>query len=472
MEADVIICWNHGGVPKGLVEANFKRPTRVISLPNPLSWAKAVEKYWPFPVRGIIKELAPDVIPLRVAALGFSASCQGVAQLLGSQDMAALDAVVAIDGIHTGYVQVDGKKEVNPNGMKPWFEYGKYAVVNERLFVISHSSVVPPTYASTTQTAEWLWNTLTMEPMAFTVPPLPPLNVPATSVHVPAGPSTGKDRTIQYPAPPWKGKRRCGGLVVLGCSNLDGPGTADHIYQAKAMLPLMLQAFLAERWNDIDPKAPGQVCFISGPESPFGWLPRGQVGSAIDVKSSAAKCAGSAVLPPDFIDSKSPAKFAPPLAYSGGSGSSLSTKKDSLLASALLIGAGTLGLWWMASKQRMGALRSNPKRTGQYSADAVADGWDVSDAIAAEKLDRSRSLIQGLNSRDLVAAAVLIKDAPFADEDKQSDWALEQYRKFKTLHRDTYELLHETISDPRDVGRAVSDFMYYTYRRPKIGVSY
>lgn len=358
-ESDVIICWNHGGFPKGL-ESAFQRPTRVISLANPVSWAHAVDKYWPFPVRGIIKEFAPDVTPLRVAALGFSASCQGVSQLLSSQDGAALDAVIAIDGIHTGYVQTGGQKTVNPNGMKPWFDYGKYAVVNERLFVISHSSVVPPNYASTTQTAEWLWNTLTMEPTAFTVPPLPVLNVPPTSVHVAAGPSTGKDRTIQYPAPPWKGKRRCGGLVVLGCSNLDGPGTADHIYQAKAMLPLMLQAFLAERWNTIDPKALGQVCFVHGPESPFGWLPG--LGSAIDVKAAVKKCAGSMVLPANFVSSKTPEKLptsTPPIA-AGTVATTKSSGNYSLLTATLFVAAGTAGLWWLSSRQALG-LRANPE---------------------------------------------------------------------------------------------------------------
>lgn len=371
MEADVIICWNHGGVPKGLVESSFQRPTRVISLPNPASWAKAVEKYWPFPVRGIIKEFAPDVTPLRVAALGFSASCQGVAQLLASQDGAALDAVVAIDGIHTGYVPAEGKKSVNPNGMKPWFEYGKYAVVNERLFCITHSSVVPPNYASTTETAEYLWNTLTFEPMAFTVPELPPLNPPPTTVKVPAGPATGPARTVEYPSPPWKGKRRCGGLVVLGCSNLDVPrGTADHIYQAKTMLPLVLTALLAARWNAIDPKAPGQACFVSGPDVPFGWL---TLGSAQDVKKDASKCAGSKVLPASFITTNISQKL--PSATPPTSGSSLSSSSQrSLLTSAIFIALGTAGLWWLASKQQMGLLR-NPyvTKSGTYWRREVLD---------------------------------------------------------------------------------------------------
>lgn len=444
MEADVIICWNHGGVPKGLVEANFQRPTRVIYLSNPASWAHAVDDFgWPFPVRGIIKKFAPDVTPLRVAALGFSASCQGVAQLLASQDGAALDVVVAIDGIHTGYVQVEGKKAVNPNGMKPWFEYGKYAVVNERLFCISHSSVVPPGYASTTETAEYLWNTLTMEPMAFTVPELPALNAPPTTVKVPAGPATGPARTVEYPSPPWKGKRRCGGLVVLGCSNLDVPrGTADHIYQAKTMLPLMLTALLAARWNAIDPKAPGQSCFLKGPEShPFAWV-GASLGSAIDVKKEASKCAGSKVLAASFVTSNQPQslpKATPPGASSTTGGGS----KPSLLTSAVLIGGATLGLWWLASKQQMGLLR-NPA-------------------------DWATTQIRKRSAHDLQIIGALSKFAPYPDRtdeegQKRIEWALLQFSRFEKEHRETLDLLRADMK-PAAAARAINDFLLWEQKQ-------
>ncbi len=261
-EADIIIAWGHGAVPDS-VKGSFQRPTRFLTLPNP-NWKSPLEGVGS--VRGILQKYASDVKPLRVSVLGFSASCQGVAAVLGAPDGGFVDAAVAIDGIHTGL-------PVTQAAMTPWFNFAKLAVVNERLFVISHSSVVPPGYASTTQTAEWLWNTITMEPTQFTVPPMPDLSVPPTSVHVNAGPSTGKDRTIEYPAPAWKGKRRAGGLVVLGLNNLDGPGTADHIYQAKAMLPMVLTRFLAKRWNEMDPHAMGQACFVGAPARVYSFHP-------------------------------------------------------------------------------------------------------------------------------------------------------------------------------------------------------
>ena len=261
-EADVVIAWSHGGIPESTHSA-FTRPTKFINLPNPPSWAQSLADYgYPSPVRAMIAKYAPGTQPKRVALLGFSASCSAVAQVLSSADGGRVDSVLAIDGVHTGYSD-KVKHVVNANGMKPWFEFAKYAVVNERLFVDSHSSVVPPDYASTTETADWLWNTLTSNSPAFVEPKLPAFDVPPVSVHVSAGPATGPDRTIDYPAPAWQPFRRAGGLIILGCDNNDKPwGTADHIYQAKVMLPLALTKILAPRWNDMDPNNPGQSCYV------------------------------------------------------------------------------------------------------------------------------------------------------------------------------------------------------------------
>lgn len=258
MKSDVIIAWSHGGIPKS-VEPAFERPTRFINIPSPSSWKETLAEFGSLPVRGILQKYAPGVEPVRVAALGFSASCQGVAQLLSSGDGGRLDAVVAVDGVHVGYL--GGK--VNPAGMVPWLAFGQLARDNQRLMVVTHSSVVPPNYASTTETADYLWDKLTYESKEPPSPPLPDLSAPPTTVHVSGGPATGPTRDVDYPAPPWRDLRRQGGLVVLGCKNLDGPGTADHIFQAKVVLPLVLTRFLAMRWNAIDPAEPGQSCYVA-----------------------------------------------------------------------------------------------------------------------------------------------------------------------------------------------------------------
>jgi hypothetical protein len=249
--SDVIIAWGHGPVPDAAKGA-FQRPTQFLTLSNP-NWRDPLSGLYP-PVKTIIQKYAPGVRPLRVACLGFSASGQGVAALLGA-DGGHLDAAIVVDGMHTG-------NPVTEAAMTPWILYGKRAVVNVGLLVVTHSSVVPPGYASTTMTADFLWKYLTGSDAAFVNPPLPDLSISPTSVHVSAGPATGKERTIDYPSAPWQPFKRAGGLVILGCDNLDGPGTADHIYQAKAVLPLVLTKLLAERWNAIDPQDAGAACYV------------------------------------------------------------------------------------------------------------------------------------------------------------------------------------------------------------------
>lgn len=256
-KSDVVIAWAHSGFPESAKSA-FQRPTKFIVLPNPASWKEALAPYQsPSPVRAIIAKFAPGVTPTRVAVLGFSASCSAVAQLLASSDGGRIDACVAVDGIHTG-------RPVTAAAMTPWLSLAKLAFLNERLFAVTHSAVKPPNYASTTETADWLWKTLWGSSEPHEDPPAAPLSIPPdVPVHVPGGPTTGPDRTVIYPVPPAKPPRRRGGLAILGFENRDLPmGTADHIYQAKAVMPAVLRAYLAARWNAIDPENPSASCFV------------------------------------------------------------------------------------------------------------------------------------------------------------------------------------------------------------------
>lgn len=251
MEADIVITWGFAPVPKAAQSA-FKRPTKFIALQTPpgRAYGAQVAAMSPSPIRYAINNYAPGTTPLRVACLGFSESCHGVRNLLNSSDGANFDSVVAIDGVHTAY---GPNKGVDPNTMKPWLDFAKYAVVNERLLAITHSSIKPPSYASTTQTADWLWQKVTGSDQSFSIPPFE-LSVPSGSVHV-GSPPAAKPYAVSYPAngSP-KAARRADGLVILGYNNVDIPaGYADHIWQAHYVLPAVVVQLLAKRWNDIDP---------------------------------------------------------------------------------------------------------------------------------------------------------------------------------------------------------------------------
>lgn len=349
MEADVIVSWSFASVPDA-VKASFERPTKFLVLPTPpnRAYGAQVEALnWPYPIRAAIQKYLPGVKPLRIAALGFSESCHGVRNLLASQDGTSLDAVIAVDGIHTSFVN---KNQVDPNTMAPWINHAKYAVVNERLFVGTHSSIVPPNYASTTQTCNFIWRTLTGSDQAFANPAMPNMSIPATSVSISGGPSTGKQRTIQYPYPAWLPSKRAGGLVIVGAKNVDGPGAADHIYQAKYVLPLILKQFLATRWNAVDPKNTTASCFVGGPFSALG-------STLVGVSSA---CANSYVVPASFIETGVTPVPVPPPQGSPVTGGSATKPKSSLLLAGALVAAATGGLWWL-SKNPQYAFKSNPR---------------------------------------------------------------------------------------------------------------
>lgn len=257
--ADIVVSWSFASVPEAVKES-FTRPTRYVVLPTPpdRAYHAQVQALGPNPIRAAIRKYAPDVSPTRVALLGFSESCHGVRNLLSSHDAEYVDAVFAIDGIHTPYV---GKKQVDANTMLPWLNFAAKALLNVRLFVDTYSSVLPPNFASTTETADWLWSKLTVDEPPVMVPPVPPIEVPPMPIKVGVPPAV-VPYTVEYWEPPWLPFRRMGGAVFLGCKNRDGPGYADHIYQAKAILPAVLKALLAERWNAVDPAAPDQACFL------------------------------------------------------------------------------------------------------------------------------------------------------------------------------------------------------------------
>jgi len=257
-EADVVVSWAFAPVPES-VRAAFKRPTRFVALPTP-----ANRKYgeqlramgWPTPVREIIRRHAPGVTPLRVAALGFSESCGGVLGLLKSGDGARIDAAVAVDGIHTA-----PDKEPNPVALQPWVSFATLAAAAERLCVITHSSIEPP-YASTTATAAQIWERATGSDKYHDFPAVRGIEAAPTSIRV-GSPPAARPYTVEYPRPAQQLPRRLNGLVVLGYDNVDPQGYADHIYQARVILPIAVGRFLAARWSAVDPRDPAATCYVA-----------------------------------------------------------------------------------------------------------------------------------------------------------------------------------------------------------------
>jgi hypothetical protein len=110
-------------------------------------------------VSEVVGEMCPGAATgiKRIALTGWSAGYGAVWRILDRQAGAdRVDAVLLSDGMHVGF-EPDKKRErvVNAAAMAPFTLYADRAVNGEKLFAITHSSIVTP-YASTTETASFL----------------------------------------------------------------------------------------------------------------------------------------------------------------------------------------------------------------------------------------------------------------------------------------------------------------------------
>lgn len=68
-----------------------------------------------------------------------------------------IDAVILLDSLHTGYLPGNpGDRVLNQKQIQSFIDFAELAVRQKRLMFVSHSSIIPPGYASTTETANLL----------------------------------------------------------------------------------------------------------------------------------------------------------------------------------------------------------------------------------------------------------------------------------------------------------------------------
>ncbi len=92
--------------------------------------------------------------------VGWSAGYGSIREILRQKfDQPAVTTIILLDGLHTGYVGgKPGPKEsqLEAEPLQPYLEYARLAVEGRRIFVYLHSEIFPGTFASTTETADWL----------------------------------------------------------------------------------------------------------------------------------------------------------------------------------------------------------------------------------------------------------------------------------------------------------------------------
>jgi hypothetical protein len=100
----------------------------------------------------------------RVLLGGWSAGCGAIRQILKAPDSyARVDAALMIDGIHTDYV--DGKagpleSKIGGGNLEIWLQLARDALAGRKRAIVTHSEIFPGTFASTTETADYLLKNL------------------------------------------------------------------------------------------------------------------------------------------------------------------------------------------------------------------------------------------------------------------------------------------------------------------------
>lgn len=217
----------------------------------------------------------------RVAVIGFSNGCaEGVTQLLAGNDAQKLDFVGGFDGIHGSFIKPTHL--LYPPSYANWVAFGRLAAAqppadNGPLCVVTHSSI-EPAFPSTTETGAFLWDeVLRGAPANYESSywsELDDITYPDGGLSIPSVDTAGRGGAM--PRWVWSSfndgwyiRRVANGFSVFGWGD---PGrspmgrinaqcrdrfnnTADHVFQAKAVLPAILSTYLVPRWND----PPGQL---------------------------------------------------------------------------------------------------------------------------------------------------------------------------------------------------------------------
>ena len=103
----------------------------------------------------VAKQRGKDGAKVRKVALSAWSAGYGAVEQILRQDLGKklVDSVILLDGLHTGYGPDGG---LNMSQLEPFVDFAKKAKAGKRFMFVSHSSIIPPGYASTTETAQTL----------------------------------------------------------------------------------------------------------------------------------------------------------------------------------------------------------------------------------------------------------------------------------------------------------------------------
>lgn len=95
-----------------------------------------------------------------ITLTAWSAGYGAIREILKTpENYSRVDRVLLIDGLHTGYVS--GKpgpqeSEIETDNLQIFLRFARDAVAGRKRMIVTHSEIFPGTFASTTETADWL----------------------------------------------------------------------------------------------------------------------------------------------------------------------------------------------------------------------------------------------------------------------------------------------------------------------------
>jgi len=96
----------------------------------------------------------------RVLLAGWSAGNGAIRQILRTpESYARVDGILSIDGIHTDYP--DGhpgpqESKIGAENLAVWIQFARDAIAGRKRMIVTHSEIFPGTFASTTETADYI----------------------------------------------------------------------------------------------------------------------------------------------------------------------------------------------------------------------------------------------------------------------------------------------------------------------------
>jgi hypothetical protein len=91
----------------------------------------------------------------RIALSSWSAGYGAIEQILRQPAGKDIDALVLLDSVHAGYID-EQKGTLKEDQIEPFVDFARKAAKKQRFMFLSHSSIQPPGYASTRETAAYI----------------------------------------------------------------------------------------------------------------------------------------------------------------------------------------------------------------------------------------------------------------------------------------------------------------------------